>query len=860
MQPFSSTHVPMSDVTSNPSFNEPAKTNPSGTLGKFAVAVQSGITTFFSSLSPNYVPEHQRQTNQPTAPVVNMLPAENKNDKTSLVADVVQGVGLASKVLSCWVPNVSEVSDAVGTLCSSFSLAHSLDNMAKSGKEPTSGSENVPKPHSQEITNKHQEDEKQGKPVTASNTTNSVSGPAIATVTLMAMDRLASAAALPEEGKPGSRNNPICVNGSEICVNGSEILGKIGQEGYPPNGSYRQTKSFSHNSGVAIGSVSTPFTGRYDGGGHTIRDPQRCLFSKLGRGAIVHDLNVANGVIENSDRYSAALACEMGEQSTVRNILVEDTSIINKRASNRTSTGVITGLQQTDSLIECAVVKNCSVTTSERYSVAGIGAGKMSGEIEHLAVTDSWVLTMGGLAHAGIGGGQVCGDIRNITVVKSRVTTDGKHANVAIGGGMVGGFGTHCEPGLDGSVNDLVALDSYVRTEGSRAYAGIGGGMVAGEVRGGIAINCNVTTANNRRAGIDSGYSHGNKTTEIRTLNSWVNGDLQNSDSVYSPELCRTVDSRLVNDDCQLTDSLTEDHWYRNCSTSTASSTASSTDSAPARSTATRQHSRFLQPASATTNKTVMADTTSQQPAMTQLNEKVTADTTSSQSRPTLTSQATLGQRAMTNTTSPLPGPTLTSQAPVDQTAMASPLSGPTLTSQPPVDKTAMASPTSPLSSPTLTSQATLGQRAMANTTSPLSSPTLTTPAPLNEMVMSNTAITGHTMTTPLPTINATVTSTAPLAMAAMTTTAPVTENGVTLPEASVTFAGMPPTTVLPTTPPLVTIPNTGLILGVSLGTAFTILAGIGLYAFYQYHRRGEAPKQAEPEIPLEPLNQQANN
>ncbi|MGI2028494.1 hypothetical protein [Endozoicomonas acroporae] len=215
MQPFSSTHIPLSDVTSNLYPDEPAKTNPSGTLGKFAVAVQSGVTSFFSSLSPNYVPEHQRQTNQPTAPVTNTLPADNKNDKTSLVANVLQGVGLASKAISCWVPNASAVSDAVGTLCSSFSLAHSLDNMAmsgKSGKESSSGAENESKSHSQKITDNNRKDEKPGKPVTASGTTNSVSGsvsgPAIATVTLMAMDRLAGAAAQPSGVKSSTSSGP----------------------------------------------------------------------------------------------------------------------------------------------------------------------------------------------------------------------------------------------------------------------------------------------------------------------------------------------------------------------------------------------------------------------------------------------------------------------------------------------------------------------------------------------------------------------------------------------------------------------------------------------------------------------------
>ncbi|MGI2026719.1 hypothetical protein [Endozoicomonas acroporae] len=209
MQPFSSTHAPLIDVTSNPYRDEPGKSNPTGTLGKFAVAVQSGVTSFFRSLSPNYVPEHQRHISQPTAPVASTVPADHKNDKTSLADNVVQGVGLASKALSCWVPNASAVGDAIGTICSSIFLANRLDDMAvsgKPGKEPTIGSENVSKDPSQKVTDKKQEDEKPGKPVTASGTTNRVSGPAMATVTLMAMDRLAGAAARPAQSTETGRS------------------------------------------------------------------------------------------------------------------------------------------------------------------------------------------------------------------------------------------------------------------------------------------------------------------------------------------------------------------------------------------------------------------------------------------------------------------------------------------------------------------------------------------------------------------------------------------------------------------------------------------------------------------------------
>ncbi|WP_206679438.1 hypothetical protein, partial [Endozoicomonas acroporae] len=185
-----------------------------------------------------------------------------------------------------------------------------------------------------------------------------------------------------------------------------------------------------------------------------------------------------------------------------------------------------------------------------------------------------------------------------------------------------------------------------------------------------------------------------------------------------------------------------------------------------------------------------------------------------------------------------------------------------TLTNQTSFNKTTMDRITSPPSSHTQTTPAPLGKTAMANTGTPLSSPALTTPALLNEMVMSNTTMTGNTISTPLPSITATITATTPLATAAMTTSAPVTETMVTLPEASMTFSGMPPATALPITPaPLAGTISTGVVLGVSLGTAVTILAGIGLCALYQhYHRRDEAQQPAEPEIPLEHLNQQANN
>ena len=716
MQPFSSTCEHLSDVTSNFCLNETEKTSPSGKLGKFTVTVQSAVTSFFSSLSPNYIPEYQRQIRQSTVLVASTVPAENKNDKTSLADHVVRGVGLASKALSCWIPNVSAVSDAVGTICSSISLVNTLDTMAmsgKSGRESASRADNVPKIYSPEITNtkitnNNREDDQPDKSATTSGRANPVSGPAMTTVTLMAMDQLAGAAARPAEGEPGSQSHPI-------LVKDSATLGKIGQPGYPPDAHYLQTQSFSHNSGRAIDGGNTPFMGYYDGGCHTIEYPQDCVFTKLGNGSFVHDLHVARAAIENSDSHSAALACEMGEQSTISDIFIEDIRIINNRVSGRSYTGVITGLQQKNSLIAGVDVKNSSITTKGNFSPAGIGAGIMAGQIEHLTVTDSWVKTRGrhadaGIgggkitgfighltvlssnvstaqyaADAGIGGGEVVGDIRTMTVVKSWVTTKGNMAYAGIGGGKVGTrHPLERDRLFEGSVNDLVALDSHVRTTGNWAHADIGGGVVNDEVRGVSAINCSVSVVSGE-AGIDAGFNNAGSAVDIRSLNSRVNGELQNFGSEDSSELCRSADSRFVTDDCQLTpDSLTEDHW--NCS-------ATSIAAAPAGLSAIR-HSPFPQPTAASVNNIVMTDITSQQPVMTPLNTTTMANTVSLLSSQAPANSASLNKTAMAHTTRSLSSQAPTSPASLNKTAMtntASLLPSPALTSPASFDKTAIA-------------------------------------------------------------------------------------------------------------------------------------------------------------------------
>ncbi|USE37147.1 hypothetical protein [Endozoicomonas sp. SCSIO W0465] len=618
-------NAPLTPPSENRGITLTTQPEPAGKSGRFVVTARSGITSFFRSLSPGYVPGHLQQPNLNGQSItMNAMPpaVSDKSVRAGPMTDIVRQVGLASKVASCWVPSVKVVSDAVATLCSSVALAQELgsvilENRAKATDSEASG-------------------RKQNRP--ANRFGGSVSGTAAATLALVAMDRLSGAAAVPSAGTPGSPENPI-------LVGDSETLGKIGQEGFPADAYYRQTDNFSHNSSVSAG--DDEFNGYYDGDCFTISDPRRCLFHKLGRYSEVRNLRVANADINNADKFSAALACEMEAESSIRDVRIEDARVINSRKSGQldpTFTGVITGRQKKGGLIERVGVKNSSVSTSGDYSPtgigagrslgkmnhlnvkgarvttsgshsdAGIGAGEMEGQIERLSVMDSQVKTRGKHAHAGVGGGEVDGDIQhltvsganisthqvgadagigggmvtgninNMTVVNSRVTTLGNSAYAGIGGGQVGNTRPFGGGKIEGSINELVALDSYVRSEGNSAAAGIGAGYVHHQVSGTTAINCSVsaggryvhdgaaigagystgtvintravnctvTTDTGQNAGIAIGAGSGAIIRDFRSLNSRVNGTLENIGDLTMPGLCRTAAPRLVTSNCQV--------------------------------------------------------------------------------------------------------------------------------------------------------------------------------------------------------------------------------------------------------------------------------------------------------------------
>ena len=148
----------------------------SKTSGRFSVAPWPAVTSFFTSMSPSYTPKSLASSlshgQPPSGP-----------GKQSSLPSAVQGVGLASKVISCWLPQVGLAGEIISSACSSFSLAHQLGPASRKsdGSASSSGEKQTPPGHGQVLS-------------------NAFSGAGAAALGLIAMDSLAGAAA---EAFPG---------------------------------------------------------------------------------------------------------------------------------------------------------------------------------------------------------------------------------------------------------------------------------------------------------------------------------------------------------------------------------------------------------------------------------------------------------------------------------------------------------------------------------------------------------------------------------------------------------------------------------------------------------------------------------
>ena len=436
-----------------------------GSTGGFSVTVLPVITAFFSSLSPRYVPEGGSRPLRASTVANEGITPDNK-DRQRGTDSVLDKVKLACTIASCWVPTARVVCEVVANVCSSFTLAQSLGSVLERKDEKQSDEQRAEKKQS----------------------TVPRPGSAAALVTLVALDNLAPAAAVPAHGERGSPQQPI-------EVPDSDTLGKIGQADYPTDAYYLQTQSFSHNH-TEPGPV---FQGHYQGGCHTISDLNTCLFRKLDRYGVVRDLHLTNATIDEDTIRLGAVVCEMAPFSSVRNMHLEHIKVTNRAESTQWETataGIVVGHQRRAATISGMTIHNCSVNATGYDATGGIIGGLISGQARDINITDSQVVTLAERSQGGVGAGLLHGELDGLTVLRSQAHTEGNLADAGIGAGDING----------GRLRHFAASDCQVSTHGRQANAGVGAGTVVGDLDQLTIVNCNSSTErSNAYAGIGAG-------------------------------------------------------------------------------------------------------------------------------------------------------------------------------------------------------------------------------------------------------------------------------------------------------------------------------------------------------------------
>lgn len=431
-------HLQPSVAVDFPAFDAKPATGCANTWGGLSVAVLPTITAFFTSLSPRY------QTRQPSP---QMVTPDNAAEPGSWKAgDIASKVKLACNMLACWVPSVRVVNEAVAAICSTLSLAQELDDVLEGKKEK----------HAVRPTN--------------------LNGPAAAALTLVALDSLTPAAAVPAPGMPGSAQNPI-------PVPDGVTLGKIGQAGYPTDAYYAQNQSFSHNSSEPV----PDFDGHYDGGCHSISGLKNCLFSTIERHGEVQNLRLVDVDINDNSPAIGGLACTMAPYSTARNIQVMHARVSNQdpgRDANPTATGIIVGHQKEGALISAVDLRNASVLTYSKHSATGVVGGLIDGRLQDANITDCQAESRSRDSPTGIGAGRLRGDIERMSVDDSKVTTRQTRSYAGIGAGYV----------QHGSIKEFSAGRCQVLADGRLTSAGIGAGKAVGELKQMTMAECHVKT------------------------------------------------------------------------------------------------------------------------------------------------------------------------------------------------------------------------------------------------------------------------------------------------------------------------------------------------------------------------------
>ena len=455
-----------------------------GLLTGFRVGVRSAVIPFFQSLSPCYQ----------QSPAINDKSVSSEAAQTgqSALKDICQGAGFVAQLAGAWVPEVKLLADVAAKLSTYGNFGSKVIEYLQE-QNAINGEFSAPKSTGEKHLSCAQNNVPQG---------------ALIASTIVALAQIPIAAAAPDPSKV------------TIPVPDRETLEKIGKnDKYPLDGHYIQTQDI--NSDVSIGSEKKAFAGRYDGGCHTISGQQRCLFGELD--GVVSNLRMAQAHVENNDKFSAVVACKMGEGSRLENLLIEHSSVvINKPPEDsdpgfeRTNAGVVTGHQQPNSCIEQVEVNNCSMTSNAPAVSVGIISGQNEGDIRDSTVNNGRVKTPEPEVHAGIGAGDVKGRIGNFTVLNSKVikseTEEMGDSFSGIGGGKI--FS-------GGRLEKLTAVNSSVESKhsplaGGIHAAGIGAGENVGLLKGVTAISCNLTTVGDgTKAGIGAGINGAGNKGEI---------------------------------------------------------------------------------------------------------------------------------------------------------------------------------------------------------------------------------------------------------------------------------------------------------------------------------------------------------
>ena len=196
-------------------------------------------------------------------------------------------------------------------------------------------------------------------------------------------------AALAEDNSPANGEVSLAdaATDTPIEIDSADELAKIGDDGYPLNGSYVLAEDIdlggsAETPWTSIGYGGKSFTGTFDGAGHTIsglylnfssidtyQDQGLGLFTMVGEGGTVENLTV-EGVIDGTNA-GVGIGGIVGKNNG--GIISNCTSIVDITGSVDSNVGGIVGSSDSGTIVDCHNTGSINVTCSSAGSMTGIG-------------------------------------------------------------------------------------------------------------------------------------------------------------------------------------------------------------------------------------------------------------------------------------------------------------------------------------------------------------------------------------------------------------------------------------------------------------------------------------------------------